>query len=249
MSGKQLSSGTLSLKFMQNAQRAKQLAEVELEKAHIEDDGQWEIAKEIRESWGPAESDDTVSYESSYLPFLFPSIPTSSGTSDDVPKGRRIFKRGKEVKATTETAHPPPPSLEKTETTVLPTNSPSNSSVREPRSGTGSTAGPITTKSAKLAIFDTSQVGIDLRPPTNSHLASSVQIPASSKNIFLKPAGVDEPKASIGRSHSTSVEKEVIITAREAKLKRERKVSSTQLGLEDDGSKRKKKKKSKIAAD
>lgn len=121
MSAKQLSSGTLSLKFMQNAQRAKQLKEVVLERAHVEDDGQWEIAKEIRESWGSTESkyvlrsinlfplffsypesdsydgSDTVVYESSYLPFIFPSTPSSS-SADDIPKGRRVFKRGKEVK-------------------------------------------------------------------------------------------------------------------------------------------------------
>lgn len=60
MSGKKLSTGTLSLKFMQNAQRSKQLKEVELDKAPVEDDGQWEIAKEIRESWGPPVESERV---------------------------------------------------------------------------------------------------------------------------------------------------------------------------------------------
>jgi hypothetical protein len=62
MSNKTLSTSTLSLRFMQNAQRAKQQKEVELEKAHVEDDGQWEIAKEVRDSWGPASHTEYVVY-------------------------------------------------------------------------------------------------------------------------------------------------------------------------------------------
>ncbi|KAJ3860480.1 hypothetical protein EV359DRAFT_85273 [Lentinula novae-zelandiae] len=241
MSAKQLSSGTLSLKFMQNAQRAKQLKEVVLERAHVEDDGQWEIAKEIRESWGSAESDDTVVYESSYLPFIFPSTPSSS--SDDIPKGRRVFKRGKEVKATIESSSPV-----KTETPVPPADSASDSSVRHQKSDTG-TANLFIKKSAKVAIFDTSRVGADLRPPTNNILStSSVQAPTSSKTGFLKPAGVDEPKASSSGAYTALVKEKISTTAREMKNKRERRSSATQAGIEDDTPKRKKKK-SKITAD
>ncbi|KAF9068718.1 hypothetical protein BDP27DRAFT_1326836, partial [Rhodocollybia butyracea] len=230
MSGKTLSTGTLSLRFMQNAQRAKQIKEVELEKAHVEDDGQWEIAKEIRESWGsPAENDNTVSYEQSYLPFLFPSVSGSvQASTDTIPKGRRVFKRGKEV-TVTPVSDPPPE--------VAPlANSPSSSSLRSTKSDSGSTRRPITksTKVAKLAIFDNSQVGTDLR---NNRLASS----SSSRNVFLKPAGVDVPKSS-GTNNDISPSAEGIITsAREVKVKRERKISTTQADLED-GPKRKKKK-------
>ena len=53
MAAKTLSTSTLSLKFMQNAHRAKNLAEVQLEKAEVKDDGEWEVAQEIREAWGP----------------------------------------------------------------------------------------------------------------------------------------------------------------------------------------------------
>ncbi|KIK63549.1 hypothetical protein GYMLUDRAFT_71690 [Collybiopsis luxurians FD-317 M1] len=246
MSGKKLSNGTLSLRFMQNAQRAKQLKEVELEKAHVEDDGQWEIAKEIRDSWGPpAESDSTVSYEQSYLPFLFPSLPASGSTSvSPLPKGRRVFKRGKEIKTPEESessgaAEPPAPAP----------GSPSSSSTRHNvKDKTATTTGrPVTkfTKVAKLAIFDNSQVGTDLRPPTNhsslaSSSTSSIAV-AHPKNAFLKPAGVDSPKSS-------STEEGIISGAREMKVKRERKISATQMDGED-GPKRKKKKKSKVAAD
>lgn len=52
MSGKTLSTGTLSLRFMQNAHRAKQLAEVEAEQAQVKDEAEWEVAKEVREAWG-----------------------------------------------------------------------------------------------------------------------------------------------------------------------------------------------------
>jgi len=52
MSAKTLSTGTLSLRFMQNAHRAKQLAEVEAEQAQVKDEAEWEVAKEVREAWG-----------------------------------------------------------------------------------------------------------------------------------------------------------------------------------------------------
>ncbi|KAJ3767792.1 hypothetical protein FB446DRAFT_753796 [Lentinula raphanica] len=245
MSAKQLSSGTLGLRFMQNAQRAKQLKEVELEKAHVEDDGRWEIAKEIRESWGPGGSDDAVSHESSYLPFLFPSVSTTPGPSSsaDVPKGRRLFKRGKEVKATVDQPPPPSPSSVETESVVPSADLSSKPITREPKSSSGITSSSRTTtvKSAKLAIFDTSQVGTDLRLPTKSHLVSAVQIPASP--AFLKPAGVDEPK---GSAHPASVDGEIITAAVEVKVKRERQISSTQPDREAEGPTRKKKKKSTV---
>ncbi|KAJ3757445.1 hypothetical protein EV360DRAFT_46018 [Lentinula raphanica] len=246
MSAKQLSSGTLGLRFMQNAQRAKQLKEVELEKAHVEDDGRWEIAKEIRESWGPGGSDDAVSHESSYLPFLFPSVSTTPGPSSsaDVPKGRRLFKRGKEVKVSTFDQPPPPsPSSVETESVVPSADLSSKPTTRKPKSSSGITSGSRTTtvKSAKLAIFDTSQVGTDLRLPTKSHLVSAVQIPASP--AFLKPAGVDEPK---GSAHPASVDGEIITAAREVKIKRERQISSTQPDREAEGPTRKKKKKATV---
>lgn len=52
MSGKTLSTSTLSLRFMQNAYRAKQLAQVEAEQAQVKDEAEWEVSKEVREAWG-----------------------------------------------------------------------------------------------------------------------------------------------------------------------------------------------------
>ena len=52
MSGKTLSNGTLSLRFMQNAHRAKLQAQVEAAQAKIKDDAEWSVAPEVREAWG-----------------------------------------------------------------------------------------------------------------------------------------------------------------------------------------------------
>ena len=54
MSGKTLSNGTLSLRFMQNAQRVKEQATIELERAKDKDEAEWEVPKEVREAWGLA---------------------------------------------------------------------------------------------------------------------------------------------------------------------------------------------------
>jgi len=107
MEGKSLSTGTLSLRFMQNAHRAKQLKEVELDRAEVKDDGMWEVSQAVRDAWGLKRDSDSSSkdvHESSYLPFIFSS--TSSVEADDrVPEapsrkiaGRRMFNnKGEEV--------------------------------------------------------------------------------------------------------------------------------------------------------
>lgn len=130
MAGKTLSNGTLSLRFMQNAQRAKQEQAVELQQAKVKDEAEWEVSEEIREAWGissvpgqPTMYDvhpfylqalsmtitrHSVTYESSYIPFLFPSLHQSGQSSDNesVPvastsavriNGRRSFKKGEEI--------------------------------------------------------------------------------------------------------------------------------------------------------
>ncbi|KAF9049251.1 hypothetical protein BDZ89DRAFT_1006611 [Hymenopellis radicata] len=92
MSGKQLSNGTLSLRFMQNAQRKQKLEEVELTKAEVKDAEEWSIPKEIQDSWKKSTESlvfESVTYEHSYLPFIF--------SEDAEPKRRRVFKKGVEV--------------------------------------------------------------------------------------------------------------------------------------------------------
>ena len=53
---KSLSNSTLSLRFMQNAQRARQQAAADAERAKVKDEAEWEVSREIRESWGLAAS-------------------------------------------------------------------------------------------------------------------------------------------------------------------------------------------------
>ncbi|KAK0225220.1 hypothetical protein EDD85DRAFT_940761 [Armillaria nabsnona] len=172
---KTLSNGTLALRFMQNAHRAKQLKEVELEKAQVKDSDEWAIPKEIQESWGKSTS-DPVSYEDSYLPFLFPTEPSSSSNSVPIrANGRRVFKKGEEVTGKPSTETPPQP-------THSSPGSPQKKDKRIDLKASSKVANRFN-KTAKQAIFETGNVGTDLRPP-----------PASKG--FLKPAGVDDPKAA-----------------------------------------------------
>ncbi|THV07961.1 hypothetical protein K435DRAFT_709169 [Dendrothele bispora CBS 962.96] len=230
---KTLSTGTLSLRFMQNAQRAKQLKEVELEKAHVEDDGQWEIAQEIRDSWGPvSQPDNSISHETSYIPFLFPSFsdPTSepvTSTPDSKPKGRRAFEKGREVISQTVDAKPDASTSESTSTQVNATQTKkgkkvAKSSILSSDSGdriahSVKSERPISksNKIARLAIFDTSGVGTDLRP---SSAVTSIPSDAASRTSFIKPAGIDDPRAV--------PEQQVISGAREKKTKRARNTTS-----------------------
>jgi hypothetical protein len=64
MTSKQLSNGTLSLKFMQNAQRSKDASTAQLERAEVASDGQWEIPRAIRDSW-------EINATSSCVPFIY----------------------------------------------------------------------------------------------------------------------------------------------------------------------------------
>ncbi|KIJ57050.1 hypothetical protein M422DRAFT_40595 [Sphaerobolus stellatus SS14] len=79
-----ISKNTLSLRFMQNAARALQEEEVEAAQAKIRTEEEWELPKEL---WGGTEhsqEEQTVTYEPSYLPFLFPGLGSNGGqdTSD-----------------------------------------------------------------------------------------------------------------------------------------------------------------------
>ncbi|KAJ7493501.1 hypothetical protein FB451DRAFT_444820 [Mycena latifolia] len=191
MAAKTLSTSTLSLKFMQNAHRAKNLAEVQLEKAEVKDDGEWEVAKEIRDAWGP-ETTQSVSYEASYLPFLF---------ADDAPtpaaKGRRAFKRGREVVDEYQAVAPPPPTPPAMSTSKpagrLKSISSTLSGRQTPRKASPN-KGPKG-KTARQAIYDSAGVGADLRQNKNNStpLSGPVPPPPPPPNVFLKPAGVDEP--------------------------------------------------------
>jgi len=110
-----LSNGTLSLKFMQRAGAA---SKVEADKKALKDDSEWHAPEAVRQALGlqtdangGGSSQPAITYEASYLPFLFPSyhgqstgsLSADSGSSlDQLPTitGRRKFKKnGEEVTA------------------------------------------------------------------------------------------------------------------------------------------------------
>ncbi|KAG8215193.1 hypothetical protein J3R82DRAFT_8727 [Butyriboletus roseoflavus] len=106
MVDKTLSTGTLNLRFMQSARRAHHLPRVQPEQAHVKDDAEWEVPPKVREAWGPSayRGEKTVTYETSYLPFLFSSLddmpaadgPSALSPSNTLhPRGRRVL--GQEI--------------------------------------------------------------------------------------------------------------------------------------------------------
>ena len=58
---KTLSNGTLSLRFMQNAQRAKDNPEVKPDKATLVDDAEWHVPQNARDAWTSASAAATNS--------------------------------------------------------------------------------------------------------------------------------------------------------------------------------------------
>ncbi|KAF8816908.1 hypothetical protein BYT27DRAFT_7075843 [Phlegmacium glaucopus] len=259
MSSKSLSTGTLSLRFMQNAHRAKQLKEVELDRAEVKDDGMWEVSQAVRDAWGLTRDTDSSYknvHESSYLPFIFSA--KSSVIDNSVPEtspkkiaGRRTFNsEGEEVsqlvKSSTSTADVLP--VSSPTGTLTPSGPPESSSKRKvhPRpisiSASG-TSGQLKgfeqlqkqkdSKTARQTIFESGGVGTDLRAPSRKHVVSSTS------TAFMKPAGVDDPK-NASSSLPLHTAGDIIARAQVKQTKRERDPS----GDEPNNSKRKLKKRS-----
>ncbi|KDQ55991.1 hypothetical protein JAAARDRAFT_133154 [Jaapia argillacea MUCL 33604] len=204
MSTKALSNGTLSLRFMQNAQRAKHLAQVEIEQAQVKDESEWEVSREVKEAWEIGSSSQLgpdVTHEPSYIPFLFPSPSDGtasspiqsapvSGQAPAKPKGRRSFNaRGQEV-------------VEEVRKIYVPTEPPPDSG--DEKGGRGSdwsktSKRPVTisgsmgttfkdrkdikkmtttsieqSKSSKILIHEEVNVGTDMRRPGPSSLRHAV---------------------------------------------------------------------------
>ncbi|KAF9646146.1 hypothetical protein BDM02DRAFT_3100359 [Thelephora ganbajun] len=95
---KTLSNGTLGLRFMQNAQRARDNSELKPDKATLVDDAEWHIPQNARDAWtsagtAAANSKWNAVSEPSYLPFLFHNEDRVSPSFN----GRRSFVKGKEV--------------------------------------------------------------------------------------------------------------------------------------------------------
>jgi len=227
-----------------------------------------------------------VSYEASYLPFLFTS---DASDSDATPaanlKGRRAFKRGREVAdevriyllclspasislifvvlllllllayvvqyqpvapvVPAAEAKPPAASTSKS------AGKPKQISSLSGRTGSNSKKIPNAPKgkTARQAIYDNSGVGADLRAQKvdpDTGMQNMNTSPAPSKppppNVFLKPAGVDEPAEST-KSASTSAARTPPSDSAERKPKVKREREQTAENAEGEGSKKRKRKK------
>ncbi|KAI0369315.1 hypothetical protein BV20DRAFT_997194 [Pilatotrama ljubarskyi] len=209
MTEKTLSKGTLSLRFMQNAQRAKLQAQVELEQAKIKDDAEWSVSQEVRDAWGIGHSasaswitfasvggSNDVVHEASYVPFIFQSDAgeaSSSSYQEERPKlrGRRTFNaRGEEV--VQEVSLPVEDDQELAPDTL--DNKPRSKFDKRPTSISGFRAPISTTKDGKKSRTKTAQMlireDVSVRPPASMQPPPP---PAKMEDGFVKPAGVDEP--------------------------------------------------------
>ncbi|TFK92150.1 hypothetical protein K466DRAFT_595475 [Polyporus arcularius HHB13444] len=208
MSGKTLSNGTMSLRFMQNAQRAKLQAQVEAEQAKVKDDAEWSVSQEVRDAWGMKQSSslrDEVQHETSYVPFIFQAdggeASSSATPSSSTPtfRGRRTFNaRGQEVVqevskaeqdgSVSQNGEPGADSRTRGEKPrsrfeKLPT---SISGFRTPISTQRDTKSSRT-KTAQMLIRE----DVSVRPPAFLQPSDSAPIPPATG--FIKPAGIDEP--------------------------------------------------------
>ncbi|KAL1720221.1 hypothetical protein EV715DRAFT_197356 [Schizophyllum commune] len=210
-----LSNNILSLKFMQNAQRAKQQKEVEIERAKVKDEAEWEVPKEVREGWGPTSSSSAVSLEDSYLPFLYPILETAGAEAPI--KGRRRYKNGELVKE--EIPEVPAPAEEATASTSKAEDPPlQDSSSRKgssrsgkPKSGLSAPKKkrkdlkaeatddtPVNAKTVQDLIRENAGIGVDLRGARAAPARAAPGPP-----VFLKPSGVDEPSKAPTAASST----------------------------------------------
>ncbi|KAI5887989.1 uncharacterized protein SCHCODRAFT_02639442 [Schizophyllum commune H4-8] len=215
-----LSNSILSLKFMQNAQRAKQQKEVEIERAKVKDEAEWEVPKEVREGWGQTSSTSAVSLEDSYLPFLYPVLETAGAEAPI--KGRRRYKNGELVKE--EIPEVPTPSEEATASTSKAEDPSSHDSPSrrdsdrsgKPKSGlsalkkrrkdsrheaTDDSQIPGNAKTVQDLIRENAGIGVDLRGARAAPAKS-----APSPPVFLKPSGVDEPSKAPAASSTEKTE-------------------------------------------
>ncbi|KAH8822660.1 hypothetical protein DL96DRAFT_1714111 [Flagelloscypha sp. PMI_526] len=203
MSSKQLSNGTLSLKFMQNAQRANDLPIADLERAQVIQDGQWEIPRNIQDSWNTSQPSSTTNaiHEPSYIPFLFSSEQTSSSITpaafQSSVKGRRSYAKGREVEPEAKTSLPSPAQQK-------PEYSPS-SSVREGKKPVRlkslSDVARAPSQGLKRSQSKASKDVLHQNPVSNGGMSARAlihqnPITSSVPGTFLKPVGVDAIRTS-----------------------------------------------------
>ncbi|KAG1732657.1 uncharacterized protein EDB91DRAFT_1151325 [Suillus paluster] len=202
---KTLSTGTLNLRFMQNARRAQQLSSVSLEKAHVKDDAEWEVAPDIRKAWGLAEGESSSDsnddlYERSYMPFLFPSVSEkldgeengTSSVSGVKPQGRRKFNKNGE-----ESSKPPDPQPIE----IVQPDHARKIKIKSISSTTSAIAKPSKKlkEPASRLIYDNSSVGVDLRSLSN-RTSSAAMSSSNATTLLSAPSSRDATAASVASS-------------------------------------------------
>lgn len=260
---KTLSTGTLSLKFMQNAQRAKQQQQVELERAAVKDEAEWEVPLAVRQAWGLPErgasstgdAQATAICDSSYMGFVYgPSSVNDDEPCPSRPRGRRTFnKKGEEVSSTQlpdEESSKPPVDSKTSPPKGKMYARPSSISLSS-SSNTAATNGK-NSKNGEKSVFSSSRDAIFGFDPTGTPAgittSTKITTTASSSGLvksgvsstpnppaFLKPAGVDAPSGSTILLDDPGARKE-------KKVKRARKDADLDSGKSDSTPKRRKKK-------
>lgn len=269
MSGKTLSTGTLSLRFMQNANRAKHLKEFELDRAEVVDAGKWEIGQDIRDTWGPIPnssscvvfSDSHLSDKNNYyagkrsstnhlISLSFSQSPSKISQSRWKLKLYPIVQKvaapsiGRERKLRRCSGRYSPLSYslilweqvaaegssEIPSDTASPSPDRNSSRKVHPRPVAISFATTSSlhgleepkkhSKTAKQTIFENSNVGADIRSLSLAKPQPPVHPPLP--NVFLKPAGIDDPLESKAPLSSEKAEPSIIDGARRKKPKRPR---------------------------
>ncbi|KAF8590848.1 hypothetical protein K439DRAFT_1611763 [Ramaria rubella] len=226
----QISSNTLNLRFMQNAARANEEREAEAARAKIRTEEEWELAPHLRERWAvESRTDgqrrvsgncvysifimklDSVSYEQSYLPFLYPASSNDASASATAaqedgevnekpvirPKGRMTF--GKHVKAEAEEPESaPPPSKSNSDDILTLRGARSISSHGRAATSSKSSGRPPQRPALEASTLTSSLIGPPMRapmqPPAHGFIKPQVDAPQSREEIGIrkKRSSVDE---------------------------------------------------------
>ncbi|TFY65302.1 hypothetical protein EVG20_g5642 [Dentipellis fragilis] len=216
-----ISSTTLNLRFMQNAQRVaatpNTASTAAAEKAQAKDESQWEVSAELKEAWGIGSrardsSEPAVTHESSYLPFLWSANDTTDGlpaaaTGVNLPiKGRRTWdKRGREIMPEDDVPEAPPADASRSDPPRKLKSISGSGYASVPTARAGKDTGrdrdrdrdrdkPKSPKKAQKPVREL--IREDASRPGRD-LRAQLRAPApAAENGFLKPAGVDEAPAA-----------------------------------------------------
>ncbi|EJD47633.1 hypothetical protein AURDEDRAFT_183822 [Auricularia subglabra TFB-10046 SS5] len=176
-STKKLSNGTLSLRFMQNAKTLQKLRQEPSEPAKVQHEAEWTVP-----GYRPATSiasAGAISYESSYMPFLYES---QAGSSTPVrASGRRVFKHGKELDKSEILTQP-------MESVPKPIKSEDEAEDDEP---SAPSSPPRQRKKTKTDSKGEQATAVAPPKPTRQPLPQAAG--------FLRPGGVDAPPPVAGR--------------------------------------------------